>query len=167
VAPRLHDRFGLTWHPALAATILAHAEHLDIVEVIPEGTFLESRKARRALRTLAQEIPVAIHGVSLGLSSVEGVEPRRLDAFARTTWRSSAPAASISDTSRRPRARRSPSKPPPRTSTARAGMSAATRSPRTSRRSSTRPAARDRKRRGCRRSSMRRRATSCSTCTIW
>jgi uncharacterized protein (UPF0276 family) len=77
------DRFGLTWHPLLAGAILTHGHRLDIVEVIPEGRFLDSRRARRALRTLAREIPVAIHGVSLGLASAEGVDLARLDAFAR------------------------------------------------------------------------------------
>ena len=80
-APR--DRFGLTWHPLLAGAILTHGHRLDIVEVIPEGRFLDSRRARRALRTLAREIPVAIHGVSLGLASAEGIDLARLDAFAR------------------------------------------------------------------------------------
>ena len=51
--------------------------------MIPEGRFLDSRRARRALRTLAREIPVAIHGVSLGLASAEGIDLARLDAFAR------------------------------------------------------------------------------------
>ena len=83
MAGRDQDRIGLTWHPALAASILTHSDRLDIVEVIPEGHFLDSRKGRRALRTLARAIPVAIHGVSLGLSSAEGVDGRRLDAFAR------------------------------------------------------------------------------------
>lgn len=77
------DRFGLTWHPLLAGAILTNGHRLDIVEVIPEGRFLDSRRARRALRTLAREIPVAIHGVSLGLASAEGVDVSRLDAFAR------------------------------------------------------------------------------------
>jgi uncharacterized protein len=81
VAPR--DRFGLTWHPLLAGAILTSGHRLDIVEVIPEGRFLDSRRARRALRTLAREIPIAIHGVSLGLASAEGVDVGRLDAFAR------------------------------------------------------------------------------------
>jgi uncharacterized protein len=80
-APR--DRFGLTWHPRLAGAILTNGHRLDIVEVIPEGRFIDSRRARRALRTLAREIPVAIHGVSLGLASAEGIDLARLDAFAR------------------------------------------------------------------------------------
>jgi len=77
------DRFGITWHPSIAASVLAHRDRLDLIEVIPEGRFLESRRARRALRRLARAIPVSIHGVSLGLSSVTKVEARRLDAFAR------------------------------------------------------------------------------------
>jgi uncharacterized protein (UPF0276 family) len=79
----LRDRFGLTWHPRLAGDILANGHRLDIVEVIPEGRFLDSRRARRALRTLSRAIPVAIHGVSLGLASAEGLDTKRLDAFAR------------------------------------------------------------------------------------
>jgi uncharacterized protein (UPF0276 family) len=77
------DRVGLTWHPQLAAAILAARERIDIVEVIPEGTFLESRKSQRALRTLARAMPVSIHGVSLGLASTTPVEQWRLDQFAR------------------------------------------------------------------------------------
>ena len=79
----MRDRVGLTWHPLLAASILAERERVDLVEVIPEGTFLESRRAQRALRRLALEIPVAIHGVSLGLASTTPVDQRRLDQFAR------------------------------------------------------------------------------------
>jgi uncharacterized protein (UPF0276 family) len=77
------DRFGITWHPLIAASVLAHRERIDVIEVIPEGRFLESRRARRALRRLARVLPVSIHGVSLGLSSVTKVDARRLDAFAR------------------------------------------------------------------------------------
>jgi uncharacterized protein len=77
------DRVGLTWHPALAAAILGARTRIDVLEVIPEGRFLESRRDQRALKSLAREIPVAIHGVSLGLASTTDVEARRLDAFAR------------------------------------------------------------------------------------
>ena len=77
------DRVGLTWHPQLAAAILAGRERIDVVEVIPEGTFLESRRAQRALRTLAREVPVSIHGVSLGLASTQPVDQWRLDQYAR------------------------------------------------------------------------------------
>ena len=79
----MNDRVGLTWHPRLAAAILAARDRIDVVEVIPEGTFLESRATHRALRTLAREIPVTIHGVSLGLASTMAVDERRLAQFAR------------------------------------------------------------------------------------
>ena len=78
-----NDRVGLTWQPQLAAAILAAGDRIDLVEVIPEGTFLESRRAHRALRRLGREIPVAIHGVSLGLASTIAVDQRRLGQFAR------------------------------------------------------------------------------------
>lgn len=77
------DRVGLTWHPALAAAILGARTRIDVLEVIPEGRFLESRRDQRALKSLAREIPVAIHGVSLGLASTMAVDARRLEAFAR------------------------------------------------------------------------------------
>ena len=77
------DRVGLTWHPRLAAAILAARDRIDVLEVIPEGTFLESPHTHRALRMLAREIPVAIHGVSLGLASTTGVDERRIAQFAR------------------------------------------------------------------------------------
>ena len=83
VEVRHPDRFGITWHPSIAASVLAHRDRLDLVEVIPEGRFLESKRARRALRTLARTLPVSIHGVSLGLASAATVEPRRLEALAR------------------------------------------------------------------------------------
>ena len=78
-----NDRVGLTWQPELAAAILAAGDRIDLVEVIPEGTFLESPRAHRALRRLGREIPVAIHGVSLGLASTSAVDERRLGHFAR------------------------------------------------------------------------------------
>jgi uncharacterized protein (UPF0276 family) len=77
------DRFGLTWHPSLAPGVLANLDRVDLLEVIPEGRFLESRRARRALRRLARAVPVSIHGVSLGLAGVSRVSPRRLEHYAR------------------------------------------------------------------------------------
>jgi uncharacterized protein (UPF0276 family) len=63
--------------------VLAHLDRIDLVEVIPEGRFLESWRGRRALRRLARTLPVSIHGVSLGLATVAPVEPRRLELLAR------------------------------------------------------------------------------------
>jgi uncharacterized protein (UPF0276 family) len=77
------DRFGLTWHPAIAAGVLANRDRIDLVEVIPEGRFLESRTGRRALARLARTMPVSIHAVSLGLASASPVDSRRLDRLGR------------------------------------------------------------------------------------
>jgi uncharacterized protein len=77
------DRFGLTWHPSIAPGVLTHLDRIDLVEVIPEGRFLESRRARRALMRLARTVPVSIHGVSLGLATVSPIDARRLEGFAR------------------------------------------------------------------------------------
>lgn len=77
------DRFGLGWRPQLAAGILAHLDRIDVVELIAEDHFGAARRELRALRTLAAQVPVLLHGVSLGLASAVPVETRRLDRLAR------------------------------------------------------------------------------------
>lgn len=80
---QLRDRLGLGWRPELAAGILSNLDGIDIVEVIADDFFDASRRQRRALRTLAAQIPVTLHGVSLGLASSVAVETKRLDKMAR------------------------------------------------------------------------------------
>jgi uncharacterized protein len=77
------DRLGLGWRPELAAGILAHAGHIDVVEVIADDWLGAGRRDLRALRTLAAQRSVLLHGVSLGLASAAPVDARRLDALAR------------------------------------------------------------------------------------
>lgn len=77
------DRFGIGWRPRLAAGILSNLDRIDIVEVIADDYFHASRQERRALRTLAAQTPVTLHGVSLGLASAERVETKRLVDMAR------------------------------------------------------------------------------------
>lgn len=77
------DRVGLGWRPELAAGILAHVDRIDVVEVIAEDWLEAGRRDLRALRTLAAQLPVMLHGVSLGLASAAPVEQRRLEALAR------------------------------------------------------------------------------------
>ena len=77
------DRVGLGWRPELAAGILAHVHSVNVVEVIAEDWLGTGAGGRRALRTLAAQLPVLVHGVSLGLASAVPVETRRLDAVAR------------------------------------------------------------------------------------
>ena len=62
------DRIGLGWRPELAAGILANLDRIDVFEVIADDFFDAPRRARRALRTLAAQTPVVLHGVSLGLA---------------------------------------------------------------------------------------------------
>ena len=83
VAAEARDRFGFGWRAELAAGILANLDRIDVVEVIAENRFCATRTGRRALRTLAAQLPLIVHGVSLGLASTVPVEDRRLDRFAR------------------------------------------------------------------------------------
>jgi uncharacterized protein (UPF0276 family) len=77
------DRFGLTWHPALAPDIVRARESIDTLEVIPEVALRATRGNRDFLRILSKEIPVSLHGVSLGLASASPIEEWRLDEMAR------------------------------------------------------------------------------------
>lgn len=79
----MEARVGLGFRPALAAGILAHLDRIDVVEVIADDYFDAPAAARRALRTLATQVPVVLHGVSLGLASTVPAETRRIDAMAR------------------------------------------------------------------------------------
>lgn len=76
------DCFGIGWRPRLAAGILSNLDRIDIVEVIADDYFHAARQERRALRTLATQTTVTLHGVSLGLASAGAVETRRLDQMA-------------------------------------------------------------------------------------
>ena len=77
------DRFGIGWRPRLAAGILSNLDRIDIVEVIADDYFQAPRRQRRVLRTLAAQVPVTLHGVSLGLASSAPVETKRLDQMAQ------------------------------------------------------------------------------------
>src|SRR5579871_2973522 len=79
----VRDRFGLGWRPELAAGILAHLDRIDVVELIAEDHFRASRRSLRALRTLAAQLPIWLHGVSLGMASTVSADIRRLDCMAR------------------------------------------------------------------------------------
>ncbi len=92
------DRVGLGWRPELAAGIFAHFDQIDVVEVIADDYFDSaaegagyswpfSRRQQNALRTLAAQVPVVLHGVSMGLASAAPVETKRLDAMARLVGR--------------------------------------------------------------------------------
>jgi len=77
------DRFGLGWRAELAAGILAHRDRIDVVEALADDWVSAGRADVRALATLGRQVPLVLHGVSLGLASALPVATRRLDALAR------------------------------------------------------------------------------------
>jgi hypothetical protein len=79
----VRDLFGLGWRGELAAGILSNLGRIDVVEVIADDHFDATRRDLRALRTLASQVPVVLHGVGLGLASCTPADTRRLDGMAR------------------------------------------------------------------------------------
>jgi uncharacterized protein (UPF0276 family) len=77
------DRVGLGWRPELAAGIFEALDRIDVLEVMADGYIEAGRNRRRALRHLARQVPVHIHGIGLGMAGAEEVDIRRLDGFAR------------------------------------------------------------------------------------
>ena len=73
------DRFGIGWRPELAAGILSNLHDIDVVEVIAEDYLSVPQAKTRALRTLSGQVPVILHGVSLGMASAVPVETKRRD----------------------------------------------------------------------------------------
>jgi uncharacterized protein (UPF0276 family) len=62
----MRDRIGLGWRPELAAGTLANLDRIDVVEVVADDCFNSSSRDLRALRTLAAQVPVTLHGLSMG-----------------------------------------------------------------------------------------------------
>ncbi len=77
------DRFGLGWRAPLAAGILANLHRIDVLEVLADDYVRAPSCAQRMLHTLGRQVPVLLHGTSLGLASTEPVSIRRLDRLAR------------------------------------------------------------------------------------
>lgn len=80
---RDRDRVGLGWRGELAAGILSNLAHIDVLEVIADDYYHASRAGIAALRHLARQVPVSLHGVGMGLASTIPADPRRLHAMAR------------------------------------------------------------------------------------
>jgi len=79
----VRDLVGLGWRHELACDIFENLDRIDVVEVVAEGWLSGSRRQQRALETLGTQVPVLLHGVSLGMASSAPVERRRLDRMAR------------------------------------------------------------------------------------
>ncbi len=78
----MRDRVGLGWRPELAAGILSNLDRIDVLEVIAED-YWESSKNIRAVKMLAAQKPLMLHGISLGLASTTPLECKHLDKMAR------------------------------------------------------------------------------------
>jgi uncharacterized protein (UPF0276 family) len=81
------DRVGLAWRDELAAQIFLHLDSIDHLEIIAEGEMPASRRRLDALRDLASQVPLSLHGVSLGLASSISVPDARLERIARLVER--------------------------------------------------------------------------------
>jgi uncharacterized protein len=81
------DRVGLGWRPELAAGILSSLHRIDVLEIIADDYFDAPARRLQALKMLAAQVPVLLHGISLGLASTVRVDPKRLDKMARLTDR--------------------------------------------------------------------------------
>jgi uncharacterized protein (UPF0276 family) len=79
----MSDRVGLGWRPELSAGILAHLDAIEALEVIADDWLDRPRRELQALRSLARERPLWLHGVSLGLASTVPVARVRLERLAR------------------------------------------------------------------------------------
>lgn len=82
VRMNMQDRVGIGWRPELAGGILSNLDRIDVLEVIAEDYWDGSARIR-ALKTLARQVPVVIHGVSLGMASTAAVDRKRLGKMAR------------------------------------------------------------------------------------
>jgi uncharacterized protein len=78
-----HDRVGLGWRSELAAHIMTHLEHIDIVEVVADNYFTASTKSIQSLQFLSKQLPVSLHGVSMGLASSQLVAASQVEKMAR------------------------------------------------------------------------------------
>ena len=81
------DRVGLGWRPELAAATVMYLDRIDLIEVLADDYFSAPSREVRALAALASATPVYLHGVEMGLASVEPVSDRRLADMARLAER--------------------------------------------------------------------------------
>ncbi len=78
--PRLG--FGLGLRPPHYQEVLASSPHVDWWEVISENFMVAGGNPRRVLRALRETSPVALHGVSLSIGSVDPLDEAYLDRLA-------------------------------------------------------------------------------------
>jgi uncharacterized protein (UPF0276 family) len=77
------DRVGLGWRPELAAGIFDALDRIDVLEVVADNYFAASRAQRRGLHMMAQQVPLHVHCIDLGLAGADEVATPRLERLAR------------------------------------------------------------------------------------
>jgi uncharacterized protein (UPF0276 family) len=79
----IRDRVGIGWRAELAAGIFVHRDRIDLIELVADDHFRASKRQLRALRTLAGQVPMMLHGVTQGLASMAAPDERRVERMAR------------------------------------------------------------------------------------
>jgi uncharacterized protein (UPF0276 family) len=87
VSDVIRDRVGLAWRDELAPQIHRHLDVFDHIEVLADREFGGSRRRIDALRELARQVPVSLHGVGLGLASSGAIAEKPLARMARLVER--------------------------------------------------------------------------------
>jgi uncharacterized protein (UPF0276 family) len=87
VSDVIRDRVGLAWRDELAPEIHHHLDVFDHIEILADREFRGSRRRIDALRELARQVSVSLHGVGLGLASSGAVAEEPLARMARLVER--------------------------------------------------------------------------------
>ncbi len=77
------DAFGLSYRSQLVAGVAVNLHRIDCLEILMDDWIDRPARDLDGLTLLADRIPITLHGVGLGLASVEPVDERRLAATAR------------------------------------------------------------------------------------
>jgi uncharacterized protein (UPF0276 family) len=77
------DKVGLGWRAELSMAMLERLADLEVIEVIAEDWLNADKREAAALADLADNCPLLLHGVALGLAGSEPLQPRRLDRLAK------------------------------------------------------------------------------------
>lgn len=77
------DRVGISWRGELAAGIISRLADIDVLEIVAESYFKASKRDISALKFIAAQRPVLIHGVSMGLASSSPVKKSIVENMAR------------------------------------------------------------------------------------
>lgn len=77
------DRFGLLLRPGFVREMRRNLDRIEIIQIIADDWLGAPAPWLVALRALAHEIPLHVHGIGLGLASVCAIEQRRCDELAR------------------------------------------------------------------------------------